>query len=107
MNTIKFFIGRGEVKGFEFCHVEQSEFGLLYEVKDGNRIYYEVFRKKSSPPTHESYQYPTSKAFGIWAWTYKTLGEAKQRMALSYTTKERSWLKRWSQRVNRGELMHL
>ena len=94
ITTIKLdeiFEGKGEVKGFVFRRVNESEFGYIYEVKTGNRIYYEVFKKRSSPvcidfdkktysETEYKEIYPNSKQFGISAWHSETLKNAELRL---------------------------
>lgn len=67
--------GKGEVKGFEFTQIQQSEKAYIYKVDTKYSIYYEVFKKviKTNSTGH---CYPTSKAFGLWAWTYQSLDKA-------------------------------
>ena len=45
----KQFIGKGEVKDFQFTQTHKSETAYIYEVKDGNRVYYEIFKRKHNP----------------------------------------------------------
>lgn len=69
------FIGKGEVKGFIFTKIQESEKAFLYEVNNGSNIKYEVFKKKAKTNS-KRYCYPTSKAFGVWAWCPSTLSRA-------------------------------
>lgn len=69
------FIGIGEVKGAEFLLVKCSEKAYLYEVNTGVSKYYEVFVRKSKSNSLRDC-FPTSKAFGVWAWTYSNLDSA-------------------------------
>lgn len=73
------FDGKGEVKGYRFRQAEKGDNYYIYEVTDTEnpgRVHYEVFRRV----TNELYQvesYPTSKAFGNWAWTAQSLEHAR------------------------------
>ncbi len=62
------FVGRGEVKGFNFSQISKTNWGFLYEVNTGHTIYYEVFKKRINH-RFGCVSFPTSRAFGIWAWT--------------------------------------
>jgi len=64
----KEFVGRGEVKGFNFSQISKTNLGFLYEVDTNGSIYYEVFQKRINR-RFACVSYPTSRAFGIWAWT--------------------------------------
>ena len=67
----KRFSGRGEVKGYDFTLICKTEYGFLYEVtSDSINPHYEVFHRKINK-RFGCESYPTSKAFGIWAWTYR------------------------------------
>lgn len=91
------FIGKGEVKGFEFTMVKKSDYAYLYMVEnksfdsDNKDTYYEVFeRKESKGGTSvlggvEVYfepreMYPCSNSFGLWAWSYNDLKSAVSKM---------------------------
>ncbi|WP_307305036.1 hypothetical protein [Epilithonimonas hungarica] len=69
------FIGKGEAKGFFFTKIQESEKAFVFEVNTGCSIHYEVFKKKAKTNS-KRYCYPTSKAFGIWAWCPSTLDRA-------------------------------
>ncbi|MGC6438269.1 MAG: hypothetical protein ACON4B_04775 [Flavobacteriaceae bacterium] len=71
----KNIIGIGEVRGFDFTQIQQSNTAYLYEVDTGDSIYYEVF-KKTQRPNSKRHCFPTSKAFGRWAWTFGSLENA-------------------------------
>lgn len=74
----KVFIGRGEVKGFKFTQLGMTDKAFLYQVDTGDTILYEVFEKRINR-RFACVSYPTSKAFGIWAWTYSNLDKAWQK----------------------------
>jgi len=62
------FIGRGQVKGFKFTQIKKNDYGYIYKVEISGRVYYEVFKRKENI-RFNCVSYPSSKAFGIWAWT--------------------------------------
>lgn len=64
----KHFIGRGEVKGFEFEQLSATDNAYLYEVTFNGEKHYEFFKRKVNTQ-YNQVSYPTSKAFGVWAWT--------------------------------------
>lgn len=70
------FIGIGEVKDWVFTKIKESEKAFIFEVNNGcSKNHYEVFRKKAKTNSVR-YCYPTSKAFGDWAWCPSTLEKA-------------------------------
>ncbi|WP_291077934.1 MULTISPECIES: hypothetical protein [unclassified Empedobacter] len=71
------FEGKGEVKGFRFTQIARNDFAVIYEKVYKNYIQttYEVFEIKVNT-RFNSESYPTSKAFGIWAWDIDTLEKA-------------------------------
>ena len=73
----KEFVGRGEVKGFNFSQISKTNWGFLYEVNTGHTIYYEVFKKKVNTQ-YDCVSYPRSKSFGIWAWTTTDIKQANK-----------------------------
>lgn len=83
----RIFIGRGEVRGVEFRQIEANDKGYLYEVVNGDRIYYEVFRRKENTQFN-CVSYPSAKAFGNWAWTTASLDRANEIFAELNTEKE-------------------
>ena len=66
------FQGIGEVKGYLFTQIRQTDKAFLYEVRSNEGKHCEVFFKKANH-RFGCVSYPTSKAFGIWAWTYMNL----------------------------------
>lgn len=72
------FQGRGEVKGYTFTQISKTDKAFIYEVSSGNSKHYEVFLKKINT-LYKCESYPTSKAFGLWAWTKMTLEAANQK----------------------------
>jgi hypothetical protein len=76
----KKFVGRGEVKGFEFSLVSKTKWGFCHEVRqDGIITHYEVFRRKINK-RFGSESYPSAKSFGYWAWTFKTKEKAIRKL---------------------------
>lgn len=74
------YIGRGEVRGFQFSKFCMTDRAFCYEVRiNGVITHYEVFRRKINLQ-YDCESYPTANAFGIWAWTYTCLGKAYQRL---------------------------
>lgn len=72
----KEFTGKGEVKGFRFKQLKASKFAYLYEVSDDFAgIWYEVFKRKENKRFY-TISYPSSKSFGLWAWSFSDLGLA-------------------------------
>jgi len=74
------FVGTGEVSGFEFKQIAETELGYIYSVSNYGREWYEVFRRKTTPvcldfekriysETEFKEVYPKGEAFGVWAWT--------------------------------------
>lgn len=69
------FKGRGEVKGFIFTQIKKSEYAYLYEVKEGDFLRYEIFKHVENKHFN-CVSYPSSKAFGSWAWTTDSIERA-------------------------------
>ncbi len=78
------FIGKGEVKGFQFRQLIRGRQACLYEVTtQWNTIHYEVFEIKVflTPKTKEPYEaYPKANAFGVWAWTTNNYDKALEKL---------------------------
>ncbi len=73
------FIGRGEVKGFKFRQISATDRAFLYEVSPTNtNVHYEVFKLKINK-RFNCISYPTSKAFGVYAWSYMSFERAKKK----------------------------
>jgi hypothetical protein len=51
-----------------FTEVDRSEYGYIYEVKDGQKIYYEVFKRLENT-YYNCISYPGANSFGYTAWT--------------------------------------
>lgn len=93
MNVIKLphkFIGTGDVKGFEFKRIKESENAYMYAVSDNGTMHYEVFYKKSYPvcidfdnriysDNDTKEVYPKSKFFGKEAWCIRNINKAKDK----------------------------
>ena len=74
------FIGTGNVSGFKFKKLHQTELGYLYEVDSGDEdIHYEVFQRKTTPicldfekkifsDTDSKVIYPRDEHFDSWAF---------------------------------------
>lgn len=81
------FIGKGQVRGFEFTQVKKTEHGYIYKIDTKNTICYEVFHKRVNSQ-YNCISYPSNKAFGVWAWTYNTLDKALNKLEDIKTRKE-------------------
>lgn len=73
------FQGRGEVKGYIFTQTYKTDRAFIYEVYSDDSIHYEVFKRLLNK-RFACESYPTSKAFGIWAWTCMTLEDALDKL---------------------------
>lgn len=74
----KTIIGRGEVRGYTFERVYETDKMYIYAQIDNetHKIHsYEVFEKKVNE-LFDTESYPQSKSFGAWAWSVATLEEA-------------------------------
>ncbi len=71
----KEFLGIGEVKGYQFSQICKTSQAFIYEVSYGEGKHYEVFKRRVNG-RFGCVSYPSSKGFGIWAWTYSTLDKA-------------------------------
>lgn len=70
------FIGRGEVKGFEFTQLYATSTAFCYKVVSNiGHEHYEVFRRIVNKK-HNCISYPKSKSFGKWAWSFYNLQRA-------------------------------
>jgi len=75
----KSFIGKGQVRGFEFTQVKKTEYGYIYKIDTKNTVCYEVFQRKVNN-RYNCISYPSNKAFGVWAWTYNSLDKALSKL---------------------------
>ena len=75
----KNFIGRGQVKGFMFTQIKKSNHGYIYMVEADGLIHYEVLEHRTNT-RFNCVSYPSDKAFGIWAWTFRCLGKADDKL---------------------------
>lgn len=85
-------MGIGEVKGFEFTKVAETDMGYVYCVRTSDKSnHYEVFKKRKTPicidfenkiysETEFKEVYPNSKQFGITAWSVKNYETALERL---------------------------
>lgn len=71
----KQFNGKGESRGFYFTQILSSDKAFVYKIDTGDMTYYEVFKRVLNQ-RFDTISYPTSRAFGIWAWTYMKLDNA-------------------------------
>jgi hypothetical protein len=73
------FMGRGEVRGFEFRQIAKSAQGYLYQVtQPGVPPHFEIFRRVENI-RFGRISYPGSNSFGVWSWTAKDLASGLQR----------------------------
>lgn len=69
------FTGKGQVRGFKFTQIKKTQNGFIYKVEDFSRVYYEVFQRRQNN-RFNCISYPSNKAFGLWAWTTKSIDRA-------------------------------
>ena len=81
------FIGRGEVRGFEFKQIEKADNGYIYSVTGEGVTHYEVFKRRENTQ-FDCVSYPRSSSFGVWAWSINTLEKAKERLELFNEVKD-------------------
>lgn len=75
------FEGRGETKGFQFRCVSSNDKGYIYEVRTSETsIHYEVFKRMDNTQFN-CVSYPSSKAFGLWAWTLRNFDSALKKFS--------------------------
>jgi len=79
----KEFTGKGEVKGYQYRQVLDTPNSYWYEVThpETDTIHYEVFKRKVYKPENREI-YPSSKSFGVWAWTRTTYEKALDKFIL-------------------------
>jgi hypothetical protein len=74
------FVGRGEVKGYDFTLICKTKWGFCYEVRlDGIITHYEVFLRKINK-RFGSESYPSAKSFSYWTRTFKTKVQAIRKL---------------------------
>jgi len=89
----KTILGVGEVKGFLFTQIKESDNGYIYQVDTEQSIHFELFKKKTTPvcvdfsnriysTTESKEQYPKSSDFGVWAWSYDSLVKAERKFSI-------------------------
>ncbi|MGV0920471.1 hypothetical protein ACTS94_08820 [Empedobacter falsenii] len=70
------FRGTGEVKGYSFTKIDESEKAFIYEkVSTTGKKSYEVFEKRVNR-RFLSQRYPKSHDFGVWAWECSSFDSA-------------------------------
>ena len=75
----KQFIGKGEVKGFSFKQLFFENGVYLYEVSNEGQVWYEVFEHRINTQ-FGNVIYPSSKVFGVWAYSTVDFNRAKSIM---------------------------
>jgi hypothetical protein len=73
------FIGKGEVKGFSFKLVKRTEHAYMYQVNRHGQ-HYEVFERRENT-RFDTVTYPSSKAFGIWAFCMASFERAELKLS--------------------------
>ena len=62
--------------GFDYRQIRKNEKAYIYSQSlNGKIIAYEVFEHKVNQ-YYNCVSFPTSNAFGVWAWTYHNLQDA-------------------------------
>lgn len=71
------FSGEGEVRGYTFTQIKKNDRAYLYEVLcDETGIkHWEVFKHRENS-RFGCISYPSSKAFGDWAWCFAVFEKA-------------------------------
>lgn len=83
--------GTGDVRGFKFTKINETDNAYLYEVNTNVSIHYEVFEKKITrrcidfdkrlfSDTEFKEIYPKTNDFGIWTYTFKKLNNAIEKL---------------------------
>jgi hypothetical protein len=73
------FSGRGEVKSYSYKQIKRSNLCYIYEVlAENGQTWYEVFKAKINP-LYGNISYPSSKQFGLSAWSARNLEKALMR----------------------------
>ena len=69
--------GKGEVRGYVFEQIQKGINGYIYKATNTEKKInnYEVFVRRYNK-RFNNICYPSSKAFGIWAWTFHDLEKA-------------------------------
>ena len=77
----KEFDGIGEVKGFRFKQLKSNGKAYIYEVyqdSSNSPTHYEVFEHRENNQ-YNVVSYPRSAAFGVYAYTEKTIQDAERK----------------------------
>ena len=82
------FIGRGEVRGYRFTKLGSPNGTFIYEVSNNGVTYYEGFFKRVNS-RYGNVTYPSSKAFGKWAWWSKDYQELVDRLKSELKNREK------------------
>lgn len=74
------FIGRGEVKKFQFSQLLKTDRWYIYRVDTPfSTHHFEVFQRKENE-WYNCVSYPRSESFSKWAWTYWTYEDCLAKM---------------------------
>ncbi len=66
--------------GFDYHQEVANDFGYIYrQVDEGKIVAFEVFQKKENKK-YDCISFPGPEAFGFWAWSCRTLEDAKKRL---------------------------
>ena len=80
----------GDMAGFKFTQLEESDTAYMYMCEQGDAVSFEVFEKKTAPlcinfdrreysTTDFKECYPKSNDFGVWAWSYTDQNKAYEK----------------------------
>ena len=80
-------------KPVHFIQLEETDTAYLYKREIGNYVDYEVFKKKVVCKTahidgkivkleQKKESYPKANAFGSWAWSFKDIDRAYQKLRM-------------------------
>lgn len=81
------FDGRGETKGYKFKRLSSPDGTFIYEVYNNHTKYYEGFLERINS-RFGNVSYPTSKAFGSWAWWGNTYDGMVKKLEIELSRRE-------------------
>ena len=76
---LKEFTGKGETRDLQFTQIFENGSWYVYQVDYEGQTWYEVFKRKVNS-YYKTVTYPSSKAFGVWAWSSKSYKRAINRV---------------------------
>lgn len=66
--------------GYDYYKEVETDTGFIYRQEDnGIVVSFEVFKRVENT-RFNCVSFPGNEAFGLWAWTYRTIEDAKKRL---------------------------